>query len=91
MDRSLRAPFRLRLRIVMLIMFFIAAAMIALANLFFAELMYHRSRLPRLLFDIAYSAFASGRDEAVEPLLRAAIYQQAELLAVGPRCAARLS
>jgi hypothetical protein len=34
MDRSLRAPFRLRLRIVMLIMFFIAAAMIAGQPLF---------------------------------------------------------
>lgn len=42
--------------------------------------MHHRGWLPRLLFDMAYLAFASGHDEAVEPLLRAAIYQQADLL-----------
>lgn len=41
---------------------------------------HHRVPLPRLLFDMAYLAFASGRDEAVEPLLRAAIDQQADLL-----------
>ncbi len=33
-----------------------------------------------LLFDAAYLAFATGRHEAVEPLLRAAFYQHAEML-----------
>ena len=33
-----------------------------------------------LLFDLGYLAFGSGRKEAVEPLLRAAFYQHAELL-----------
>lgn len=43
---------------------------------------YQKSLYRLLLFDTAYFAFASGRKEAVGPLLRAALYQNAEFLTV---------
>jgi hypothetical protein len=41
---------------------------------------HNRFIRPSLLFDLAYLAFTSNRKEAVEPLLRAALHQNAELL-----------
>ncbi len=41
---------------------------------------HNRTHRPDFLFDLAYLAFSSDRKDAVEPLVRAAFYQSAELL-----------